>query len=152
MKKIFLVFLVFTLSMTNFTEPGFAKSPDLSIPVSMSPNKSKIELFNGKNLDGWYTFLKGKGRNIDPNKVFTVQKGQIRISRVNKARDSGVLLHSTGNDGEFSGTWMHSIEILIYLNGTLVNHAVDVHPAKGRIQIQSESAEILIRRVELTLL
>jgi len=228
-------------------------------------------LFNGKNLDGWYTFLKGKGRNTDPNKVFTVKNGLIRISgeefgcittndefenyklvvefrwgeltyppRLEKAKDSGILLHSTGDDGGYYGTWMHSIEcqiieggtgdllavgdgtkqfsvtcpvepekqagsyvfnpggnpvtinegrinwygrdpewkdvkgfrgandiekksgkwntieciakgkeLLVYLNGKLVNHATEVHPQKGRIQIQSEGAEILFRRIEL---
>lgn len=40
-------------------------------------------------------------------------------------------------------------QISIYLNGTLVNEAIDVKPNKGRIQIQSESAEIFFRRVEL---
>jgi len=43
-------------------------------------------------------------------------------------------------------------EISIFLNGTLVNHAINVHPDKGRIQIQSEGAEILFRLVDLTLL
>jgi hypothetical protein len=38
-------------------------------------------------------------------------------------------------------------EIHIYLNGTLVNHAVAVKPYKGRIQIQSEGAEIFIKQV-----
>ena len=28
--------------------------------------KGKIKLFNGKNLDGWYTYLKDRGRNNDP--------------------------------------------------------------------------------------
>ena len=41
-------------------------------------------------------------------------------------------------------------QISIFLNGTLVNKATDVKPNKGRIQIQSESAEIFFRRVELT--
>ncbi len=41
-------------------------------------------------------------------------------------------------------------QISIYLNGTLVNEAIDVKPNKGRIQIQSEGAEIFFRRVELT--
>ena len=41
-------------------------------------------------------------------------------------------------------------QITIYLNGTLVNKATDVSPDKGRIQIQSEGAEIFFRRVELT--
>ena len=161
--------------------------------------------------------------------------------RVNNARDSGVLLNSTGEDGGFSGTWMHSIEcqlieggtgdmlvvgdgttsfsltapveqekqdgsfvfrpegnpatinggrinwwgrdpgwkdikgfrgakdlekplgqwnkllvivqgneITIYLNGTLANHAINVRPQKGRLQVQSEGAEIFLRRIDLT--
>jgi len=44
----------------------------------------------------------------------------------------------------------HGKEITIYLNGTLVNHAFDVQPQKGRIQVQSEGAEILFRRIDLT--
>ncbi len=259
MKKHLIASLLLTLVMLNLTETIFAKS-------------SKTQLFNGKNLDGWYTFIKGKGRNIDPNKVFTVQNGEIRISgeefgcitsnneyenyklevefkwgdltfapRVNNARDSGVLLNSTGEDGGFSGTWMHSIEcqlieggtgdmlvvgdgttsfsltapvepekqdgsfvfrpegnpatinggrinwwgrdpgwkdikgfrgakdlekplgqwnkllvivqgneITIYLNGTLANHAINVQPQKGRLQVQSEGAEIFLRNIGLT--
>ncbi|MDR3234124.1 MAG: SUMF1/EgtB/PvdO family nonheme iron enzyme [Planctomycetaceae bacterium] len=39
-----------------------------------------IHLFNGKNLDGWYTFLKSKGKNNDPDKVFTAEDGVIHIS------------------------------------------------------------------------
>lgn len=41
-------------------------------------------------------------------------------------------------------------EIDIFLNGVLVNRATHVKPEKGRIQIQSEGAEIFFRRVELT--
>jgi hypothetical protein len=41
-------------------------------------------------------------------------------------------------------------QITVYLNGTLVNKATNVKPTKGRIQIQSEAAEVFIRRVELT--
>ena len=40
-------------------------------------------------------------------------------------------------------------EITVFLNGVLVNRATDVKPGKGRIQIQSESAEIFFRRVDL---
>lgn len=229
-------------------------------------------LFNGENLDGWYIFLRDKGRNNDPNKVFTVQDGMIRISgeeygcittnknyknykiamefkwgeetfapREDKTRDSGLLLHSKGKDGAYSGIWMNSIEcqmieggtgdfivvgdgsdkfsitspvapekqgsshvfqvggepvtinrgrinwwgrdpgwkdvlgfrgaqdvekpvgewnllecivegddITIFLNGVLVNHATNVKPKKGKIQIQSEGAELFVRKVDLT--
>jgi hypothetical protein len=39
-----------------------------------------INLFNGKNLNGWYTFLKDRGRDNDPKKVFSAANGLIRIS------------------------------------------------------------------------
>lgn len=274
MKKLFILFMIITLSAMNFTEPCFSRCPDLPGFNKMNINKSKLQLFNGKNLDGWYTFIKDKGRNNDPNRVFNVQNGLICVSgeefgcittneeyenykllvefkwgdrtfepRVGNARDSGVLLNSTGEDGGYSGIWMHSIEcqlieggtgdmlvvgdgsdkfaltcpvapemqgssyvfqpsgnpvtinggrinwfgrdpewkdvkgfrgakdiekqlgkwnkieclvkgkeIFIYLNGILVNHAVNVLPQKGHIQLQSECAEIFFKRVEITLL
>jgi hypothetical protein len=161
--------------------------------------------------------------------------------RVDRARDNGVLLHSTGPDGGYEGIWMRSIEcqiieggtgdflvvgdgstnyaltatvapkkagggnvfhpggtpltihrgridwydrdpnwkdvlgfrgakdvekpigewnrmecvadgdmVTIYLNGKLVNQATQVKPSKGRIQIQSEGAEMFVRKVALT--
>lgn len=106
-------------------------------------------LFNGENLDGWYVFLKDRGRNNDPLNVFTVQDGMIRITgeewgcittnkeyknyhialefkwggptygtRADRARDSGLLVHSKGKDGAFSGTWMNSLEVQIIEGGT----------------------------------
>lgn len=267
-KRIVVISLVFTFLMIGSSEMAFAQS---SASVK-NPSSRKIELFNGKNLDGWYTFIKGKGRNTDPNRVFQVQKDNIVISgeefgcitsndeyenykllveyrwgertfepRLEKARDSGVLIHSTGEDGGYSGIWMFSIEcqlieggtgdllvvgdgtdrfsitcpvepekqngsyrfspagkpvtinsgrinwigrnpgwkdvkgfrgfkdmekrigkwnkleciardneIFVYLNGTLVNYAMNVKPQKGKIQIQSEGAEIIVRKVNLT--
>jgi len=41
-------------------------------------------------------------------------------------------------------------EITVLLNGAVVNRATNVRPRKGRIQIQSEGAEVFVRRVELT--
>lgn len=261
-------FFAFLFSMLIFAGCHTAKSSR-----NNANNDSKtINLFNGKNLNGWYTFLKDRGRDNDPKKVFTVAEGMIRISgeewgcittneeysnyklvfefkwgrktfppRINNAMDNGVLLHSRGVDGGSQGIWMHSIEcqiieggtgdfivvgdgspdfaitstvaqtkqgssyifkpggslatinsgrinwfardpawkdvkgfrgkndiekiagkwnrveciangdkISIFLNGTLVNEAINVKPSKGRIQIQSEGAEIFFRRVDLT--
>jgi len=39
----------------------------------------QIELFNGKNFDGWYTVLKTKGVNKDPEGIFKVEDGLIHI-------------------------------------------------------------------------
>jgi len=261
MRKVFV--LLFIYAMVNpFT---------LSSQERAGGKVGHISLFNGRNLDGWYTYLQGQGRNHDPKGVFTVQQGMIRISgeewgciatvreydnyrlsvkfrwgektwgsRVDKARDSGILLHSQGVDGAVSGTWMYSIEcqvieggtgdfivvgdgsdsfsvtcpveagkqdgsyvynaggnpvtilegrvnwfgrdpgwkdakgfrgakdvekpagkwntlecivkgseIKVFLNGTLVNHAIRVQPVSGKIQIQSEGAEIFIRSADL---
>ena len=37
-------------------------------------------LFNGKNLNGWYSFLRSKGKNNDPEKVFSIENGTLHIS------------------------------------------------------------------------
>ena len=230
-----------------------------------------VHLFNGANLDGFYTFIKGRGRGQDPLDVFTVKDGMLRISgeewgcvtstdeyedyhlivefkwgektwppRVENARDSGVLVHSVGEDGAYGGIWMNSIEcqvieggtgdvivvgdgtdrfsvtspaapekqgdspvyqpggkpatlnkdrvnwwgrdpewkdvkgfrgprdvekpvgewnryeciadgstMKLILNGVVMNECFDVRPSKGRIQIQSEGAELFVRRVDL---
>jgi len=230
-----------------------------------------IHVFNGKDLGGFYTFLKDRGRDADPKQVFTVKDGVLRISgeelgcvtsadefenyhlivefkwgeltfagREKAARDSGVLVHSTGADGAYGGIWMHSIEcqvieggtgdvlvvgdgtdtfkvtcptapelsdgcpvfqpdgkpvtinkgrvnwfgrdpewkdvkgfrgkrdvekpvgewnryeciadgdrLTLILNGVIVNKCFDVQPHKGRIQIQSEGAEIFVRRIDV---
>ena len=37
-------------------------------------------LFNGKDLSGWYSFLKNKGKNNDSNQVFSVSNGLLHIT------------------------------------------------------------------------
>ena len=260
MRKNLLLSILFMMTSAVFSQSG-----------SKLNSENKVILFNGSNLDGWYTYVENRGRDIDPKNVFTVQEGMIRISgeewggittekefenyhltlefkwgektfapRLENARDSGILLHSVGEYGASDGKWMHSIEcqlieggtgdfivvgdgsedfsitssvapekqgnsyvyqaegelatinrgrinwygrdpgwkdvidyrgsrdvekpvgdwnvvecvvkgdeITIYLNGILVNHAFNVKPRSGRIQIQSEGAEIFFRKVEL---
>jgi hypothetical protein len=41
---------------------------------------NKLALFNGRNLDDWYTFLEKHGKNQDPDSIFTVKNGLIHIS------------------------------------------------------------------------
>ena len=271
MKRILIIPLLSVFVLLVFVKSGLALNPKGSRGTLKGLKSPKIELFNGKNLSGWYTFIKNKGKNNDPNNVFTVQNGLIRVSgqdfgcittdneygnyqleidfkwgektfppRVNKARDSGVFVHSNGKDGTASESWMQAIEIqvieggtgdiivvgnnspdfsitstvgpekedssfvfrpngtpetiigdrvnwlardpqwkdvigfrgakdvekphgewnklkiialgskiTVYLNGTFVNYTYDVHPQKGKIQIQSEGAEIFFKRVEI---
>ncbi len=36
-------------------------------------------LFNGRNLDGWYTFLQKHGKNRDPDRVIVIEDGAIHL-------------------------------------------------------------------------
>ena len=57
---------------------GSAATP----PVDAA-RKSKdgfTRLFNGKNLKGFYTFLASKGKNNDPDGIFSVRDGVIRVT------------------------------------------------------------------------
>ncbi|MEO6546865.1 MAG: DUF1080 domain-containing protein [Ferruginibacter sp.] len=47
---------------------------------AQSGQNKMTPLFNGKNLDGWYSFLKTKGKNNDPEKVFSIENKQLHIS------------------------------------------------------------------------
>ncbi len=80
MKTQILSTLALILSVSISMEPGFARVTDHSASEKKTVKKPDLKLFNGKNLDGWYTFIKDRGRNNDPEKVFTVQNGLIRIS------------------------------------------------------------------------
>ncbi|MFD0989500.1 DUF1080 domain-containing protein [Mariniflexile jejuense] len=42
-------------------------------------SQSKIKLFNGKNLDGWYAFDAELGKQADASKLFHVEKNKIRL-------------------------------------------------------------------------
>lgn len=109
--------------------------------------RRKIALFNGRDLTGFYTWLRSS-RYEDPRGVFGVRDGLLRISgedwgglitkdsyrdyhltlewkwggrtfppRLENARDSGILLHCTGPDGAAGGVWMESIECQIIEGG-----------------------------------
>lgn len=117
--------------------------------LSADTSDGTLHLFNGKNLSGFYTYIKGLGKNNDPEKVFTVRDGAIHVSgngfgglitekeyenyhlivefkwgektwltRKDKARDSGILLHCTGEEGVNNSPWMESIECQMIEGGT----------------------------------
>jgi hypothetical protein len=55
------------------------KVKEVPTPPVTQPEKPLIH-FNGKDLSGFYTFLKDHGRDQDPRGVFTVKDGILRIS------------------------------------------------------------------------
>ncbi len=126
--------------------PGKPAAP-ASRQQAVSPTDGPIKLFNGRNLEGFYTWIRGS-KYADPKNVFTAQDGMIRISgdgygglitnrdyrdyhlilefkwgekawadRSDRARDSGLLLHCWGPDGGFGNTWMASFEAQIIEGG-----------------------------------
>jgi hypothetical protein len=58
-------------------------------------------LFNGKNLDGWYTFLQKHGHNNDPDKIIAIEDGVIHLYKHAKHGDK-VLMGYIGTDKEHS--------------------------------------------------
>ena len=44
-----------------------------SSSVSEQTTEGFHPLFNGKNLDGWYTFLQEHGRDSDPDRIITIE-------------------------------------------------------------------------------
>jgi hypothetical protein len=103
--------------------------------------------FNGKNLTGFYPYVRDRGR-VDPKHVFSVRDGMIDISgeefgglttedefqdyhlitewkwgertwtpRKTSARDSGILVHCVGPDGAAGGNWMESQECQVIEGG-----------------------------------
>ena len=119
---------------------------DDSEPIS--PKDTVVQLFNGKNLDGLYTWLQD-AKYEDPRKVFTVEDGMIHISgdgfgyvctqprykdyhlvveyrwgertwqwRKTRAKDTGVIVHCAEPDGSCSNIFMAGIEAQIIEGGT----------------------------------
>lgn len=114
----------------------------------ISPKGSAIRLFNGKDLDGLYTWLKD-AKYQDPRKVFTVEDGMLHISgdgmgyictkqrykdyhlvveyrwgdrtwlwRKARAKDCGVIVHCAEPDGSYDGIFMAGVEAQITEGGT----------------------------------
>jgi hypothetical protein len=138
--RVVVTFVLATVAVN--AQPGPDNSANPIVPTK------RIVLFNGRNLDGWYTWLKDDHYK-DPGGVYSVKDGAIRISgaewggltthksykdyrllvewrwggpahepRATKARDSGIMLHARGKDGAHNGVWLESIEAQIIEGGT----------------------------------
>ena len=115
---------------------------------AISPKDGPIQLFNGKNLDGLYTWISDT-KYEDPRKVFTVEDGVLHISgdglgyictkdrykdyhlvveyrwgdrtwksRETRSKDTGVIVHCAEPDGSCGGVFMAGIEAQIIEGGT----------------------------------
>lgn len=152
------VMLLATIPVANAAEP-------------IAPTEGVIRLFNGKDLDGLYTWLVDT-KYEDPRGVFTVHDGLLHVSgdgfgyvatkneyrdyrlvaefkwgtrtwqsRKDRAKDSGIMLHAVGPD-EKDGTWMPSIEFQIIEGGTGDFIVVGGKYADGRAVPMSLTSEV----------
>jgi Domain of Unknown Function (DUF1080) len=60
-----------------------------------------VPLFNGRNLDGWYTFLQKHGKNSDPDRVITIEDGTIHLYK-HAADGSNVVMGYIGTTKEYA--------------------------------------------------
>lgn len=80
----------------------------------------------------------------------------LEVPDVEKRRRDRRHLNLTDGSEKPAGEWnrMEIVakgdEIIVHVNGTLVNHATKVSQTKGAISLQSEGARIQFRKVELT--
>ena len=130
-------------------------------------------LFNGRDLAGWTKYLNGRGTGEDPENVFTVQNGVIRISgaewggistdgeysdyhaslefkwgkethgpRKGLARDTGFLFHASGEEGGFARIWLYSFEANIVEGGIgdfwLVGNEEEGYTATGQVTMRGD--------------
>jgi hypothetical protein len=151
-----LALLLAGLALGAVSRPPEARSsdqPQTDVPsfardVPAIRSGEPIFRFNGKDLTGFYPYVRDRGRN-DPNGVFTVRDGMICVSgqefgglttqdeyqdyhlvvewrwgertwapRKDKTRDSGILVHCVGDDGAAGGNWMESQECQVIEGGT----------------------------------
>jgi hypothetical protein len=86
---LFMVAITWALLVPGAFSRSRPVTPQAYLPlVSHDP---WITLFNGVNLDGWYTWLPSTGRNNDPRQVFKVTDGMLHF----------LDLLETGADQEF---------------------------------------------------
>lgn len=78
------------VSMYGEAEPRTGGSP-------AADEEGWTPLFNGKNLDGWYTWLPSTGKNNDPKRVFKAEAGMLHILDVpvtGQAQEFGYVARS----------------------------------------------------------
>ena len=150
-----------------------AKDRTASAETPIRPQSSPIKLFNGHNLTGLYTWMKDVGYEdprrvftvadgmiqisgdgyggIITDKAFRDYHlviefkwgGRTWGGRKDRARDSGLLLHCHGPDGNLGGPWMASIEAQIIEGGCgdlLILSAE--HPSTGQPLTTTVTAEV----------
>ncbi len=164
--RLFRLVMSLGLAVALAAQAVAAETPN---PSPITPADGVLKLFNGQNLDGLYTYFRdtkhedprrvvtvhdgllhisGDGlggvstRNEyrDYHMICEFRWGpRTWGNRVDRAKDSGVLVHCQGPEGGYGDIWMESIEAQIIQGGT-----GDVLVVRGKGQVQPTlTAEII---------
>jgi Domain of Unknown Function (DUF1080) len=78
-----------------------SQPPETAPKAAAEQSKEEwIPLFNGRNLDGWYTFLQKHGKNSDPDRVITIDDGAIHLYK-GAADGTRVVMGYIGTEKEY---------------------------------------------------
>lgn len=69
-------------------------------PATRSAAERWTPLFNGRDLDGWYTFLQKHGKDQDPDRVITIEDGAIHLYK-HAPDGSSVVMGYISTDKEY---------------------------------------------------
>jgi hypothetical protein len=87
--------------VTALTLAGQAREPVAGAdPGQAKASAGWTSVFNGRDLDGWYTFLQEHGKNSDPDRVITVEGGAIHLYK-HAVEGSHVVMGYIGTEKEF---------------------------------------------------
>ena len=78
-------------------------SPKAAAKPAATAGQSKehwTPLFNGRDLDGWYTFLQKHGKNSDPDRVITIEDGAIHLYKT-PPTGADVVMGYIGTEKEY---------------------------------------------------
>jgi len=159
--------LIVSLAVVAGTSPAL-RAGEAGGKNPITPRDGVIQLFNGKDLSGLYSYLRDT-KYEDPRKVFTVQDGMLHFSgdgfgglrtrdayrdyhlilefrwgprtwgkRKTRAKDSGILFHCTGPEDSFGGSWPEAFQAQLQHGATGDLYAVK---ANGPVDL-SFTAEV----------
>ena len=89
---IFTLFITLSLSLSlSLVLPNLVQAGDAQ--NAATNNDDWVELFNGKNLDGWTAKIAGQPLGQDPLKTFVVEDGLLRVNYANYKKFSNQFGH-----------------------------------------------------------
>ncbi|WP_250847121.1 3-keto-disaccharide hydrolase, partial [Aquisphaera insulae] len=86
--------LALVIWMSVLTGPHHAAAESVPAQPATQPAAKAdgfVPLFNGRTLDGWYTFLQKHGKNADPDRIVTIEDGTIHLYKHAADRDLVVM-------------------------------------------------------------